>query len=93
MKLKQNEKKGILNKMRHQQSDFPKNLSLDYACLQNKKLPMLQNVPFQDFASKILSNYSLPVMTKKFVYSSISFVKLFSLTEMRLQNKLEGNIF
>jgi hypothetical protein len=54
---------------------------------------MLQNVPFQHFASNIPSNYSLPAMTQKFVYSTVSFIKLFSLTQMQLQNKLEGNIF
>jgi hypothetical protein len=54
---------------------------------------MLKNVPFQDFASKILSNYYLPLMTQQFVYSTVSFIKLFSLTQMQLQNKLEGIYF
>jgi hypothetical protein len=50
---------------------------------------MLQNVPFQGFGLKILSNYSLPAMTQPLVCSAVSVIKLFSLTLMQCKNKLE----
>jgi hypothetical protein len=50
---------------------------------------MMQNVPFQGFASKILANYSLLAMTQQLVCSADSVIKLFSPSLMRWQNKLE----
>jgi hypothetical protein len=50
---------------------------------------MLQNVPFQGFASKILANYSLLAMTQQLVCSAVSVIKLFSPTLMQCKNKLE----